>query len=319
MKTLLQKIGILPEPPKGRGKKKKATKGRGKAAKAAPPIWMPSESPLAWRIGTLVIVFAALITGWVSARSALLEYARSTRVATVDPEAVTLIDAPTWMSESIAAPLRDQAAAAIAPDPFDAEGIQRAAQRLNQCAWIKEVHQIRRIETEDGLPGLAIDAEYRTPLVAVRDPRNVNDYYLVDAEGVRLAGPWDEPTVLGQGFAVIEGTESLVPFEGMAWEGESVHAAIELAALLAGESFASEIEAYVVVEAKRFSPPFDLAIITTEKQELFWGAPVGHALVTEFIEDGHKLDNLRVLFRYPERMAQGGVLLLNDRVTVARD
>ena len=275
------------------GKAAAQKKGRGKKAASVDPSWDLARVRRAWHAGGLAVAGLTLVVGWVIVRNALLDYQRENHSLQTPPDAVALIDQPVWMSDSIADPMRLAAAEALSVDPFDGAGVQAAAQRLAQTPWIHSVEQVRR--RADGR--LEVKASYRTPVAAVRDTRNSVDHYLIDSQGVVLAGPWRWRTVRDQGFIVLEGVSDAPPTAGQAWPGEPIQHALALALLLGPEPFAYQIEAVHIENNRHTDAGIDLALYTTENRRVLWGAPLGHALTAELMNDQQKLENLRVLHR----------------------
>jgi|GEM_PF-4666833 len=273
---------------KGKGK---GTRGKGRAA--TDPAWDIQRVRQAWHAGGLVVAGLTFVVGWVVVRNALVDYTQQNHTLVTDAETVTLVGQPEWMSESIAGPMRLAAAGALNQDPFDGTGVQIAADRLESTPWIQSVSQVHR--TTQGQ--LLVHAEYRTPVAAVRDSRNSVDHYLVDNQGVVLAGPWRWRTVRDQGFIVLEGVHEAPPQAGQTWSGQQLQNALALALLLSPEPYADQIEAVHVEDNPYTDSGMDLALYTTENRRVLWGAPIGHALTAEAMTDQQKIDNLRVLHR----------------------
>ncbi len=278
---------------KGRSASKGKAKGKAKADARVVSRWTPDQARRAWHLGWSGVALLTLGVGWVVARGVLIDYHRAHDQLPTDAQRVVLIDAPGWLDDSISHPMRAAAAAGLTPDPFDAAATAHVAASFKAEPWIKHVRQVRRLA--DGR--VEVHAEFRTPLIAVRDPNRGGDHYLVDAQGVVLAGPWGQTAVVGQDFRIIENVAAAPPALGQTWPGEDVQAALQLAVLIAPEPFAEQVNVIHLAHAPHTEAGFELLLYTDANRPVLWGAPAGQALVTELVEERVKLDNLRTLYR----------------------
>ena len=209
----------------------------------ADPEVVAARKRLVLKTIALVAVLAAIGGGFTIAR----QHVERRFVYPSHPPKVVLTNKPAWMSEF----LTNQIIAAVQPttahSAMDHQLLVDRTDLLRANPWVKSVKQVRRAYHEGPGDVIEIECEWRTPaaLVQWRD-----HYWLVDSDGVKLPERFDGrqlpllvyTTDRQVNLRVIEGVLTGPPGAGEIWRGEELIAGIELAAVLAGQPWANEIE-----------------------------------------------------------------------------
>ncbi len=299
---------FLSSSPKKKGKKKTSAK-RSTRKGASPEPFDPESLRRAMHWGGGFVAVVGFTIAWVISRDALMDYA--SRAHPVQGRQIVLVDQPAWMTAELADPIASLAAEELTNDRFDQQALADARAALLASPWIKQVHQVQRVG--DGT--VQVTADYRTPVVAVRDMAQDDAYYLVDIEGVVLAGPWRRSTVAGQRFQYIAGVASRPPAAGEVWPGEDVQAGIDLAALLAAEPYADQILGYHVYPRGIDGDQHDLVLSLVNNASITWGLPPEQGLPIEAISAAGKMQHLHSQFERYNRSQlcePGAHVFIND-------
>jgi hypothetical protein len=272
-------------------------------------------------VGSLLIAIAVgfwFVRGFVERRF----------VFPTHPPLVELVDRPAWMSDFLA----DQIIAMVQPasphSALDHQLLQDRVALLESSPWVRRVNQVRRVFR--GGPGdvLLIDCQWRTPaaLVQWRD-----EYWLVDAEGVKLPERFSFeqlPALVRSpegraNLRIIEGVLREPVKPGARWGGDDLAAGLELAAALANQPWADEIERVNVSNFGGRITPSDaqLTLITRYNTELRFGRPISAKDFYVEIPWQQKLQRLEQIYRRYGRVDAGAafVELRFDRVEVPAD
>lgn len=157
---------------------------------------------------------------------------------------VDLADIPAWMSDRLAASIRQQLERGLEGkdwtfDPTLARRVHQAAQR---CPWVRTLHEVR-VEREPAGPGdslcsagrVLVRADWRRP-VAVGVWGDLQE--CIDADGVVL--PRDQAGSLTT-LTRISGMAAGPPAVGQAWSGADLAAGLSMIALLRDKPYRAEI------------------------------------------------------------------------------
>ena len=238
--------------------------------------WDPERTKLAvkWSAGVLAVV--GLVAGWHYGKQALVDYVSASRAAKVSPEDVTLVEAPSWVSQATRHRLRRRVAERISPDPMDGQSLRRAAAALHEDPLVRR-GQVRRV----GGGQVQVTAAYRQP-VAVIEARD--GYHLVGPEGTRLSPtPYYAHQVSALGLPVIvrgrSGVRSAPPPAGRRWQGEPVQAALSLVRLLREERYFDQIQQVNV--SRRDERGRLRLVLHTDDGRIRWGFPPGRERAIE--------------------------------------
>jgi hypothetical protein len=224
------------------------------------------------------VVFAASVMGMCVGAT---RYAHGTMLVGTKPVKVVLKDTPQWMSPALVKQITD---AVSSPTPFvadDRRAVEEVAGKMSAHPWVAKVGVARRVYTQSPGDVIEVSATYRTPAALVRDGDN---YWMVDQTGVKLPEKFavsEVPTVVVSrdrtlNFRIITGVAAPAPAAGSKWVGDDVQAGLELAALLARESFTDEI---VVIDVDNFSARRQvnlpqIVLKTRYDTMIGWGRPV---------------------------------------------
>ncbi|MBI1825401.1 MAG: hypothetical protein HY287_05560 [Planctomycetes bacterium] len=152
----------------------------------------------------------------------------------------------------------------------DADLCEVMANRLTQSSWVKSIRAVRR--TGDGR--FEISAIYRSPVAAIQ---RGEEFFLVDAEGVRLPGVY----TFNASWKVLRGVASVPPTAGKIWDGGDLQAGLKLLRILATESFFDQITGILVDNFGGRSDPRGSHIeLLTDRHggRIRWGSAPGREL-----------------------------------------
>lgn len=290
--------------------------------------WDSKHTLRALRLIAVVAAVGGLTWGGGSVRRHLADYAVDQQGGAVSAE-VVLVDAPLWLElssgpDGLHQGLQRVVAEHISDNPMAGSDLQAAADVLQRCAWVKEVHRIRR------LPGNRIEvyAQYREPVAAVEAPglqQGEKAYYLVDREGVRLlAESYRRDEIRAQGFALIQGVRTSPGAVGEPWPGRAsqspdgdgaaaqVEAALAVIDMLRSRPYLEQIEA---VDAGRFDAKgrVRLMLLAQNGGEVEWGLPPGRESALEPSAE-RKLAYLDAVYQ-----SQRAIAAPDKRVMINRD
>lgn len=287
-----------------KGGKKRKTKSRSARRSAADPKpWDPQRTLLALKILGGIAAAVAVIVGWNALETHLLDYASGRYVGDVPAERV-VIHKPAWMSAGTESELQRLIAREVGIDSMAPAGLAIAADKLMQTGWVRDVRQVSR--ASDGT--IHVEAEFRDPVAVVQARPNTDRYHLVDGDGIRLPGEYRRRHLDALPLPQIAGVAEPAPlYAGNLWSGADLRAALELAVLIRGESFAPDIRAIDV--SRRDNRNRVQLVMHTERGEIIWGLPARDGLAIE--EDPQvKLSRLRRVVKAKGSVDAGGQLVI---------
>ncbi len=230
------------------------------------PKWDPKRTLRGLQWLGIAAVAIAIPLGWGHAERALIGYATSHAPAMVSPQDVSLVDAPTWMSELLKQDLRQAVADWLSAAPGDSESLRATAAALAENPWVRRLERVQR-----GRGGrVYVIAEYREPVALVPDGHG---YRLVDVQAVRLPGLFVEQQVDRLRLPVIERVAERPDGVGWIWPGEDLRAGLSLLQLLADQPYGDQIKAVDV--GARDSRGRIRLILRTRYGLVRWGLPPG--------------------------------------------
>lgn len=282
--------------------KTKARKSKKPAANKAQP-WDPQVTLARLKVAAAIVAIALGAYGWYAAERRLDQYVAQRFGEKPTAARVQLVDAPTWMSPALRDQLRSAAASELSADPLDQQSLEAAYAAVAASPWVRSLHSVRRL----GDGRVALHAAYREP-VALIEARD--GYHLVDAEGVRLIGPYDRAQLDALGMPVVTGVRAGAPRAGARWPGEDVAAGLSLVLLLADEPAAEQIVAYDV-SSRGPGGRLNL-LLQTRGEPILWGMPPGQGQPIE-PADSVKLRHLRNPYAI-RSAAEGKPVLINGDV-----
>lgn len=252
-----------------KSKKKKSKAKRDPNARA----WDPQRTLLGLKIFGIAALVVAAAVGWNTTEHILGKYAKTHRTAAVTAQSVQLVDAPAWMSQSLADELKAKVAYSVNDNPLDARGLRDAAAMLNDdndCPWVAAVHQVRRVPR--GI--VKVTAAYRRPAALV-EAKTRGQAHVVDRDGVWLEGPIDRAASRWSGLPLITGVNAPPPDDGYGkkWPGSDITAALQLEDLLRGELYADQVTAYDVSHRDLRGRLW--LVLYTDGPAIVWGLPPG--------------------------------------------
>ncbi len=280
-----------------RNKRKRATRSAKRKTGGRAIPWDPRRTLY------LSIALAALATltgtvfGWQWSQRALERYVAERKAAPVTEQTVELRDAPPWMSAMLRSELQQLVARQMNADPLDGSDLAHAAAALNECAWVRQVHELRR----EPNGRVAVRAEYREPVAMVRGR---DGYRLIDIQGVRLPGLYLEHQAPLLDLPLVVGVDAQPAREGDVWPGDDVQAALRLLTLLGDEPYADQIRAYDVSD-RDSRGRLRLTLHTGDGGLVRWGLPPGREQAVE-PDAATKKNWLASVYRQRGRIDAGG-------------
>jgi len=164
---------------------------------------------------------------------------------------------------------------------------QTMAAGLSSSGWLSHVNYVRRT----GDARFEISGAYRSPVAMVQ---RGNDFYLADAEGVRLPGVY----LFDPRWKVIQGVVEPVPEPGSRWGDPGLVAGLTVIDVLAGESFGDQITGVLVDNfGGRVDRTGPHIVLATDRAggRIYWGSAPGQELAEN--SAGQKLAILRENYR----------------------
>ena len=237
-----------------------------------------------WRAALHLCLVVVLAGGCLYAVRAMRGYVETNVDESTEPPAVVFKNRPAWMSDLLAGLLARSFRPAGPQGVFDRDALVKTTARLKASPWVAKVNQVRRVYGKGAGDTIEVDCEFRAPIALVRSASNPLDYWLVDAEGVKLPDKFaaaDVPKVVSTpggrtNIRIIEGVESPPPRDaGQKWAGNDLAAGLELVRRLYDQPFADDI---VKVNVDNFGGRIDLreaqiVLVTKYNTEIRWGRP----------------------------------------------
>jgi hypothetical protein len=249
----------------------------GKAKKDKPEAEAPTRSKWFWaHVLGLVVFVGSLATLAVMSR----QYVETRTTPTVEPTFV-FKNAPAWIDPKLTDRMLKTVRAGSIRSSLDSRLLEQTAWALRSEPWIKDIVQVRRVFGNAPGDVVEIDALFRIPAVLVEFG---GGYWLVDSEGVLLPERFETDQLRlisldGSGnirFRIITGVRTPPAKPGEPWPGNEVRDAIDLARLLQGRDFASDLAVIDVSnsEGRIDSAAAHLTMFTRQMTEVRWGRPV---------------------------------------------
>lgn len=260
-------------------------------------------------VGTILFVGACALGLYFDRR-----YVEHKVVFSKQPPAVVLKNRPTWMSDFLAEQIVKTARPQGTHSAFDHQLLVDTVAMLRANPWIGEVRQVRRAYGRGPGDVIEVDCEYRAPVALVAWQ---GYYWLVDGNGVKLPEVFslaDVPRIVTgsdgrMNIRVVEGVRHPPPESGARWNGEDLHAGLELVKLLFGRPYTEEV---VKVDVSNFAGRNDakaaqLVLITRQNTHVRWGQavtpPKDHFEVE--VSAAHKLRFMQAIWEENRRVDAG--------------
>lgn len=270
---------------------------------------MSPETKAKLRRGVINVCAASLIgTLAVTGFLASDKYVHTIEHTDTPPAVAIAGGAPAWMNGQIQDQILSTVRTEIASQPTDRQTLEERAKTLATSPWVKKVNFVRR--TYGNGPGdtVEVSADFRTPVAMVRWE---NEYWYVDAEGVRLPEHFNNTQIrqmLAAGgrptFRIIEGVAHFPGDTGKPWQGKDLRAGLELLALLSDKPYADQITRIDVgnYDGRVNANESQINLITRYDTQVRWGqAPSSRAFFVEQRVD-RKLDVLQQACRQTGRV-----------------
>lgn len=254
-------------------RKKATTSKRRKPAVPVRPDWDPQRTLAAVRTLVSITVVVGLGAGWYYGQQHLRRYVSHHASVLVTPQQVDLVNAPPWMSPRLREEIQAQVAGRISPDPLDQSGLAQASAILRINPWVASVQQLHRVPSGR----VQVVAQYRQPIALVVHGEG---YHLVDVQGVRLPGVYQQSHVKALKLPVITGVSATPGDPGRVWPGQDLQAGLSLVQLLGGESYMPQVSA-IDVGQRDARGRIRLALHTHAGGVVHWGLPPGQEQAVE--------------------------------------
>ena len=181
------------------------------------------------RVLVLLTVGGVVAVAWASVE--VERYVRRDERLWVQNWNLTFAETPSWVTPEI----RDELSSIQLADPeieltvLDPGVVDRIVSRLESCAWVHGVDDIRLVYPTSKDPGtLEVSLWLREPVLLVQ--KN-SLYYLTDAAARRLGAGYEDPPTEWFGVPLLIGLEGVgeLPAEGAAWPSQDVRQGVEVA------------------------------------------------------------------------------------------
>ncbi len=279
----------------------KARTTRSTAKTAAPRWrWPPAYTRVALHLSLALLLIAAGGVGFYFLKQKVDQTYLYPRL----PIKVVLKDRPVWMCDLLADQIEKSARPVGLRSALDQQLLKDSYEMLRHNPWVRQVRQVRRVFGEKPGDTIEIDAEYRAPIALVAWG---GYYWFVDSAGVKLPEYYTgdelpqimfgrDPSRRQVNIRVISGIHNPPPEEGRKWPGDDLLAALDVARLLSGESFANEIWRIDVANFAGRESPADpqIVLVTDHKTRILWGEPIGGVFHAE-VDPRIKLQHLAQL------------------------
>jgi len=167
-------------------------------------------------------------------------------------------------------------------DWMDKDLCKTIGEQMMRSGWVSSVDRVAK--KTDGT--ILISCQYRRPVVMVQID---GMYVAADQKGHRLPGLY--PDVNGAGWIRLVGVGSQEPVVGKRFTADDALAGIELAALLAQQSFAERIDAVDVsnLEGRLRPGGYHIRVLTRGETVFNWGSPIGEEFDENSVEQKLRL------------------------------
>lgn len=279
------------------GKKSTRSKNTDATLPFKPKHWDARHTLMGLRIlgGFTLLVVIALTWQWAEGR--LKTYIASHQTTRIQPQAVQLVDAPSWMSPLLTLQLQQQVADELMANPMDLTSLNRAVKTLQASPWVDNVQRITR--TRDNT--VTVHASYRQPVAMVQSQHG---YHPIDNQLHRLPGLYLESQLKQVGLPVISGVRPTSTPAGMVWDDASLQAGLELVHMIDSQPWFSQVKS-VDVSQRDVRGRIRLALITHNGGTVQWGYAPGKGHPIE-VTDVAKLNALAGLYQRCGQIDAGG-------------
>ena len=278
---------------------KKATRAKKSDATLAfkPKHWDARHTLTGLRIlgGFTLLVTLGLTWQWTEGR--LRNYIADHQTHPVQPQAVQLVDAPSWMSPLLAQQIQKQVALELVMDPMDLSSLNRAVEILGANPWVEHVGRITR--TRDNQ--VTVHASYRQPVAMVQSPHG---YHPIDNQRHRLPGLYLENQLKLVGLPVITGVRPSAIPAGMVWDDPSLQAGLDLVHMIDTQPWFNQVKS-IDVSRRDVRGRIRLSLITPRGGMVQWGYAPGKGHPIE-VTDAAKLNALAGLYQRCGQIDAGG-------------
>ena len=220
---------------------------------------------------------------------------------------LAVVSLPKWMPPAAQADLDIAALAPELPKTFsllDPSVCASIAAAYERSVWIERVERIEKNDPRaDPDRRLLIHLKFRRPVAFVASRGN---FYLVDQQGVRLPGVYQEPVLKGCGptpedlpLLVVTGVATDPPVAGRIWDEASLKAGLKIAAELLARREKLRLKSVDVSNfASRRDPHrSEILLFTVNDTEIRWGkAPTPQAAMLQERSVAAKADYLEYVY-----------------------
>lgn len=277
------------------GGKRKSLRSLRRKSHGPSPEWDPHRTLMALKVLGVIAVMVGTVAAWYWGRQALLGYVQRHSVGAVSAQDVKLVDAPTWMSQFVAAELCQTMAAEATGNRFSRQSLERMSAVAAANPWVRAVRWVRRSGRE-----IWLSAEYRRPLALVESG---GDYLLIDDQGFRLPGQYTQSQTRAVGLPVMLSVKSSPPPPGQPWTGDDIKAGVKVLTLVRGQPFARQVKALQLRDADGHIRP---VLLTGDNGGMvFWGRPPGEEQPVE-VDASVKLSRLASVYEQRGSIDAGG-------------
>ena len=248
----------------------------GRGTGVAGPVLKGAFWLVAVGLGGLAVVFGFARLG---------DHLRGEAVYQLSRDGLRLVKSPDWAAPSA---LADLDVAGELPERFsllDPTLCERLARAYEKCIWVERVERIvkRDPRVPSSGPPLEVRLRFRRPIAFVQVAGR-NGFYLVDTQGVRLPGVYQEPVLGDLRLLVITGCQASVPSPGDAWSDSSLQAGVHVAAAV--EPIRQKFRLVTVdvsnVGGRRDPRDAEIALFTANHTRIKWGkAPTPQAALLQ--------------------------------------
>jgi hypothetical protein len=244
------------------------------------------------KVAGVVLIVLAVAVGGTAAFSAMERYVKTTRQSAGPVRfSLKLTNLSDWMPASLARAIL----ADLSPEGLrfeDPQLCRKVFDRVADNPWVRQVRQVRRVQTGPNRGEVRISADFRRPIARVQQDGKM---FVIDAEGVVLparqvpqwVGDVDGKTRyylyrdgVPEGirparlhYIVIQGVQSPPPIDGQQWVADDLQAGLKLLKLVLTRPYANQV---TVVDVRNYAQR-----ISDAEPELRMWAQVGRSRPTD--------------------------------------
>ncbi len=209
----------------------------------------------------IVLSWVLAITGLIALTAMSVPKLRSAQISAADI-AVSFENPPVWIHDSVLRELEGVARTCLAKTIVGREGLIDTSSALLATGWFTNVSQVRWIDENKA----TVSATFLVPYARIQDRSGV---LYVDVQGRRLPKRQGVTVKPNYHFITLVETSYERPQRpGLQWNGEDVHAGIQLLNLIYDQSWATQIKN---INLSRW--PNKTLLLETDKASTFiWGS-----------------------------------------------